>query len=71
MAAGADLHFKDKIEHLLRAQRRPDQTVIYASHDLDRLAQLCDRAIYLRAGTVVVYDDIDRVLEAYRRDAGE
>jgi ABC-type polysaccharide/polyol phosphate transport system ATPase subunit len=39
------------------------------SHQLDRAREFCSRALWLQAGELVMDDEIDGVLQAYRAAA--
>jgi ABC-type polysaccharide/polyol phosphate transport system ATPase subunit len=66
--SGADAHFTARAEGLLEANRRPDQTVVYASHDLDHLERVCDDALYVNEGRLVAYGPVSTVLSRYRAE---
>ncbi len=68
--SGSDARFTAKAEGLLSAARRPDQTVLYASHDLAHLGRVCDEAVYLRDGRLVVHGPVGQVVARYRDEAG-
>jgi ABC-type polysaccharide/polyol phosphate transport system ATPase subunit len=67
--AGVDQRFKEKGEDLIRGFPLEGCIVIYASHDLDLLAHLCDTALYLRDGRVRGFGDTAAVLEQYHGDS--
>jgi ABC-type polysaccharide/polyol phosphate transport system ATPase subunit len=62
-----DGHFRTKaitrIESLFR-----DRTVVVVSHGMGDIVRLCQRAIYLRAGHVVVSGKPDEVIARYQAD---
>ncbi len=55
---------KDKINELLSE----DITVIIVSHSPKQVRKLCDRAIWLKEGHVMMIDDADTVVDAYIED---
>ena len=65
MAVG-DLRFQDRCMDRLAELRDGGLTVVFASHDLDRVAQSCDRAIWLDGGRLRLGDASADVVQAYR-----
>jgi len=66
MAVG-DLHFQEKAQARIRRMREDGTAILVASHDLDRLAEECDRILWLRAGEVHQAGPPEQVIGAYRR----
>lgn len=50
--AVGDQHFKDRCVEKMRAVARGGKTVLFVSHDLNILRNICDRAILIRNGRV-------------------
>jgi len=46
------------------------RTVVFVSHDMDAIARLCTRCVWLDAGSVVQIGDTDEVIDAYLAAAG-
>lgn len=65
MAVG-DLRFQAKCLERIRELRSDGMTLLFASHDLDQIAQECDRAMWLQSGAVRASGDADEVIESYR-----
>ena len=63
--AVGDQAFQKKCVDRLLAMRRAGRTILAVSHAGPILKQLCERAIWLDAGQVVMDDRLDRVMEAY------
>jgi lipopolysaccharide transport system ATP-binding protein len=71
--AVGDQHFMAKcVDHMERI-RKSGTTIIYVSHDLGKVAELCRRAIWLEKGRVVMEGPAEEVAEAYSdsADGGE
>lgn len=46
--------------------KRGGKTIIFASHNLDMVAQHCDRTILLHEGEIKMFDETQKVLEVYK-----
>jgi len=68
--SGADYRFKEKGEHMLSSLTKSKRTIIYASHDTNRLERMCDRIMYLRAGELRAYGSTPDVLQTYLDECG-
>ena len=70
--SGTDARFSEKSERLLQDVRHPEQTILYASHNLPHLTRICETAIFLQHGQVRERGETEAVLGAYlREDAAE
>ena len=64
--AVGDMDFQKKcIGRLLDAARGQDRTVLYVSHNMNTIRQLCDRCIVLDGGRIVFDGDVDRAIAVY------
>jgi len=66
-----DLHFRNRCLGRMRDMRGEGRTVLFVSHDLTSVRQLCNRAILLTAGRVALDgtpDDVTRTYEQMNRD---
>ena len=45
-------------------------TVLFVSHDLEKIEEMCDKVIWLDHGKVVMFGDTDEVCSAYRKAQG-
>ncbi len=64
-SAGLDPVNSSRIFKLLRAiQRERGMTMVVASHDVDRLARVCDRVHVLRAGRILFSGTVAEAIEA-------
>ena len=49
----------------MRKLCQQDRTVLLVSHALGTVKQLCDKAIWLDGGELKMWDDADKVVDAY------
>jgi lipopolysaccharide transport system ATP-binding protein len=66
-----DLHFRNRCLGRMRDLRDEGRTVLFVSHDLTSVRQLCTRAILLTAGRISMDgtpDDVTRAYEQMNRD---
>lgn len=67
--AVGDIAFQKKCLGKMQDVARGDQrTVLFVSHDMNRIQSLCDRALYLRQGRVVVDGATPDVVREYLAD---
>jgi lipopolysaccharide transport system ATP-binding protein len=52
----------DKIESISRQDKK---TIIFVSHNIDTVAKLCTKAIYLRNGKISLFNNTNTVIESY------
>ena len=60
-----DAHFGAKCTKALKARKEKNMSIIYVSHDLNSLKLLCDRAILLNKGEMVLTDTPETVINHY------
>ena len=65
LGVGDEVFFSKCFERI-KQFRRAGKTLLCASHDLDSLAVLCDRALWLDRGCVARIGPLSQVVEAYR-----
>ena len=64
--AVGDMAFQRKcLDKMRDAARKEGRTVLYVSHNMNTIRQLCDRCIVLDQGKVVFTGDVERAIEAY------
>jgi ABC-type polysaccharide/polyol phosphate transport system ATPase subunit len=66
-----DQAFQSKCFERLVAFREARKTMMYASHSADMLRHMCDRAIWLDHGQLIIDGKVDEVLAAYQGSAVE
>jgi ABC-type polysaccharide/polyol phosphate transport system ATPase subunit len=68
--AVGDQEFRDRSGAKIREFIESDRTVIVASHEVESIAELCDRLVRLERGTVVDEGAPKKVARRYLRDHG-
>jgi lipopolysaccharide transport system ATP-binding protein len=60
-----DAHFKAKAQQAMKARIRGDQTVVFVSHTIAQVEELCDRVIWIERGKIRAEGPPDSVLRDY------
>ena len=64
--AVVDNDFKKKcIKEILSSVEQKQRTLLFVSHQLDTVKQLCERGILIDSGKIIMDDNIDKVLNYY------
>jgi lipopolysaccharide transport system ATP-binding protein len=66
--AVGDSAFQKKCLDRMMEVSRSGRTVLFVSHNLSAVRQLCNRALYLKSGTSIYEGGIDEALELYYED---
>ncbi len=67
--AVGDMAFQKKcIDKMLSVARDEGKTIIYVSHNMQTIRQLCDRCIVLRKGEVIFDGDVEEGINIYLRN---
>lgn len=66
MAVG-DPHFRVKAEKAMETKLRGDHAVVFVSHNIDLVAKICTRAIWIDHGILRAEGDVSEVGETYRK----
>lgn len=69
--AVGDAEYQQRCLAKLRAVVQQGRTVIFVSHDLGAVRQLCHRGLWLDRGRLAASGPIQDVLDAYQRSVGE
>lgn len=64
---GGDIDFQEKVSCKIKELIRGDATVILVSHNLNVLAQYCDKIIWLEKGQIKNYGIPNEVIEEYKK----
>ncbi|NQX89101.1 MAG: ABC transporter ATP-binding protein [Halioglobus sp.] len=60
-----DAHFRGKALSAMKNRITGDQTVVFVSHILEQVKQLCDRVLWLDRGRIVALGGAQEVIESY------
>ncbi|MGA9343196.1 MAG: ABC transporter ATP-binding protein [Rhodanobacteraceae bacterium] len=66
--AVGDAEFQQKSGAALRERMHEGRTVVFVSHDENKVASLCDRVLWVEHGRSVLEGGRNEVFEAYHRD---
>jgi lipopolysaccharide transport system ATP-binding protein len=66
-----DLVFQQKCMERMRSLLRGEATVVFVSHNLKAMTELCQRAMLLERGMVVTIDSSESVVRRYLSDASK
>ena len=64
--AVGDLGFMEKSFNSFLSFKEKGKTILYSTHNLNKLPNLCDRVLLLNKGKVVMIDEPNKVIEKYR-----
>ncbi|HWP92375.1 MAG TPA: ABC transporter ATP-binding protein [Thermodesulfobacteriota bacterium] len=64
LAVGDDA-FKQKCLNKMKEAASEGRTVLFVSHDMKAVEELCDRAVFLRNGRIVIFGDTHEVVSQY------
>ena len=68
--AVGDVKFQEKSYKRMQELMSGGATVLFVSHDLKKIEQLCDHVVWLEKGSVKQYGDTKEVCSAYRKAQG-
>lgn len=64
--AVGDVNFQQKcLDKMRRLSKDEDRTVLYVSHNMNTIRQLCDRCIVLNNGAVIFDGDVEQAIAIY------
>ncbi len=61
-----DQQFREKSHARMMSFRKQGNTMIFCSHNLPTVLELCEQAVWLRNGQIELMGDTDKVVDAYR-----
>ena len=64
--AVGDFHFQEKCEKKIKEMMKQGTSILFVSHSIEQVEQLCDRVIWLEKGTLKMEGSVLEVCEAYR-----
>ena len=62
-----DAKFKEKSENRMKSLLNQDVTVLFVSHSIDQVKRLCNKAIWLEKGKLVMQGSVEEVSEKYEQ----
>ena len=62
-----DAKFKEKSENRMKSLLNKDVTVLFVSHSIDQVKRLCNKAIWLEKGKLVMQGSVEEVSEKYEQ----
>ena len=68
--AVGDVAFQEKSFNRMKDLMSGGATVLFVSHDLEKIEEMCDKVIWLERGKVNMYGETDEVCTAYRKNQG-
>lgn len=63
-----DQHFQEKCLEKMKELKKEGKTMVFVTHSLDSVRQLCDRAVWLHNGEIKLDGDSEKVIEAYIKE---
>ena len=68
--AVGDVAFQEKSFNRMKELMSGGATVLFVSHDLEKIEEMCDKVIWLDHGKVVMFGDTDEVCAEYKKAQG-
>lgn len=68
---GGDITFKQKAIERMHKLLDRTKIVVQISHETELIQKICNRAVWLRKGEIVMDDTPEKVIEAYKEDAAK
>ena len=67
-----DIKFQEKSKNKMMEMIKGGTTVLYVSHDLSSIMELCNRVVWLEHGKVVKIGETDKICkEYYKKQMGK
>lgn len=63
-----DQHFQEKCINKMKDLKKEGKTMVFVTHSLNSVRQLCDRAIWLHNGEIKIDGEPNKVLEEYIKE---
>ncbi len=63
-----DAKFQKKCFDLMQNFKKNGKTIVYVGHDLGKVSNFCDRAVYLKFGQTLALGEASTVVRAYQAD---
>lgn len=62
-----DVKFRKKCTTRMKEMRSNGTTVLFVSHSMDQIKNICDKALLLQKGKMIMLDETSKVCEEYKR----
>lgn len=69
--AVGDAHFQAKCLNKMKELKAEGKTMVFVSHSVSQVKSFCDKAVWIREGSIVMYDETDKVLDKYMEEQGK
>lgn len=69
--AVGDAHFQAKCLNKMKELKAEGKTMVFVSHSVSQVKSFCDKAVWIREGSIVMYDATDKVLDKYMEEQGK
>ena len=63
-----DQHFQEKCFNKMRELKKEGKTMVFVTHSMDSVKNLCDRAVWLSNGVVRLDGNTDEVVDEYLKE---
>ena len=63
-----DQHFQEKCFNKMRELKREGKTMVFVTHSMDSVRNLCDRAVWLSNGVVRMDGNTNEVVDEYLKE---
>lgn len=63
-----DQHFQEKCINKMKELKAEGKTMVFVTHNLGSVQDLCDRAIWLNKGIIQMDGEVDKVIEEYLKE---
>ena len=70
MLAVGDAAFQEKCQKRMQEMLAGGTTLLFVSHSIENVKTLCDHAIWLNKGNVMMKGEVNQVCDAYMRSLG-
>ena len=64
--AVGDFHFQEKCEQKIKEMMAQGTSILFVSHSIEQVEELCDRVVWLEKGKLKMVGDTEKVCEAYK-----
>ena len=68
--AVGDQHFQDRCLEKMGELKREGKTIVIVSHDMKKIKQFCDKAVWLKDGQIKMQGNTEEVVDEYLKVCG-